>query len=175
MTREEYRRNRLISSFISMNLPISINDDMLLQFQYQVEKSIPSFVEPYPWIGKLWCKISKSCCQVGIISNGDSHLQRSKLEKLRLNLSTAAVYISSEISLSKPSPDIFTYAANQTNAKYYYYCGDSLEFDIFPAVQAGWTGIWWNPERRKFTGSDSRIQICQTPEKLMNTFMKYIE
>ncbi|WNB93542.1 HAD family hydrolase [Bacillus sp. NEB1478] len=175
ITKEEYRRNRLIASFIALNLPISFKEDALLRYQSLVEESIPAFVEPYPWIGKIWNRLNESCSHVGVISNGGSKLQREKLKKLRLNLSTATIYISSEISLAKPSAEVFTYAASKCSAKNYYYCGDSYEFDILPAVQAGWTGIWWNPEKRKGHIMDKNIQICHTSENLWNTFMKYIE
>jgi putative hydrolase of the HAD superfamily len=175
LTKEQYRRNRLESSFSSLNISISINDFQMKQFQLLVEENIPSSIKPFPWISKILNLVSHSGNELGVISNGSSKLQREKLRKLGLRFLDENIYISSELSFAKPSPEIFEYVACRGRSRQYIYCGDSFEFDIKPAVQAGWKGIWWNPEYRFFPVIEQGIEVCHSENDLLTSIKKYIE
>jgi HAD superfamily hydrolase (TIGR01549 family) len=174
LTREEYQRNRLVSSLLSLNIR-SVDIKRIDYFRKLCEEKIPSFVIPYPWIKEIINLIQMRGCVVGIISNGGSELQRKKLSMLGLSFSDNHIFISSELSFAKPSIELFQFVKSRTQAANFYYVGDSFSFDIHPAVKAGWTGIWWNPLKLIQAQTNSNIYNCSSANELRSVIRKCIE
>ncbi|MCM3730688.1 HAD family hydrolase [Fictibacillus nanhaiensis] len=174
LTRQEYQTKRLFSSLILMKIQ-SFDNVLVSNYQKQCEEKIPSFVKPFPWIKGIVESLYKNGHDVGIISNGGSTLQRKKLKMLGIPFPHERIYISSEISLAKPNTDIFKYVQRRCSSSAFYYIGDSLSFDIKPAVMAGWTGIWWNPTKHMPPSIGGNIYSCSSSEELRNVLMKCIE
>lgn len=173
LTREEYQRNRLVSSLISLNIQ-SVDIKRIDYFRKLCEEKIPSFVIPYPWIKEIIDLIQRQGCVAGIISNGAYELQRKKLSMLGLSFSDN-IFISSELSCAKPSIEIFEYVKSRIHAAHFYYVGDSYSFDIHPAVKAGWTGIWWNPLKLTQAQTSTHIFNCHSANGLRSVIRKCIE
>jgi HAD superfamily hydrolase (TIGR01549 family) len=174
LTRKEYQRNRLVSSLISLNMK-TFDIIHLDHYQKLCEEKIPTFVKPFPWAKEIIDSIYKAGYEAGIISNGGSELQRKKLSMLGLSFSENNIYISSELPFAKPSPLIFEYVKNRCNSAQLYYIGDSFNFDIIPAVTAGWSGIWWNPDKKTLAKTNPLIYNCCSVNELKKVLKKYIE
>jgi putative hydrolase of the HAD superfamily len=83
---------------------------------------------------------------LGIISNGDSQLQRRKLRALGILQRFQVVMISGDIGIAKPDARIFQAASQMGGVPPAQCCliGDKLEVDAEAATQAGLVGIWLN-------------------------------
>ena len=87
---------------------------------------------------------------IGVISNGDSRQQRSKLTKTGIADRFACVLISEECGFAKPSREIFLRACEiagepPANA---VYVGDRYEVDAEGARAAGLAGVWLDRRAR---------------------------
>ncbi len=173
MSRQEYQKKRLISSFKALGLK-SLCDVQVQQYQIIFEKSVPDEVEPFIWIKDIFQRLNQLGITIGIISNGDSVIQRNKINNLKLHIPEKYIYISSEINVAKPNPNIFNLVKDCTNADVYYYVGDAYELDIVPAVKAGWTAIWWNPLKHPAANSCSMFN-CTTSSELIEVIRRCIE
>lgn len=92
--------------------------------------------------------------RLGMITNGDSGLQNTKIDLLRLRGHFDDIVISGEVSLRKPAPDIYRLALERIGAQpeEALFIGDHPVNDIWGAGKAGIRGIWlrrqhpWDPE-----------------------------
>jgi FMN phosphatase YigB (HAD superfamily) len=174
ISREHYQRKRLVSSLLSCQIH-TFSEGQLFQFHKLFQERIPFYVKPFEWTKMMVDMIRLNGSECGIITNGFSELQRKKINKLDLGFSEESIYISSEMKYTKPDPAIFTFVARNCRSREFLYVGDSFDFDMIPAVRAGWTGLWWNPERRPFPQEDERIISCHSAESLIELIKKYIE
>lgn len=93
--------------------------------------------EPFEDVSSL----NKNYPSIGIISNWDSTLV-AHLDKV--NLHTDLVIGSANFGVAKPNPEIFEHAISKSGVNDnsdLVFVGDSLELDIFPAVQLGISAI----------------------------------
>lgn len=81
-------------------------------------------------------------CQTGILTNGDWHMQRRKLEEHGLDNLVDTIIISNEVGSRKPERDIFEEAKKRFPAEVFVYIGDTFEEDIVPAQEAGFTTVY---------------------------------
>ncbi|MFG6494187.1 HAD family hydrolase [Fictibacillus sp. UD] len=174
ISRQDYQRVRLLSSFEAIGLK-SFCDAQIQYYQKVFEKSVPSEVEPFEWIKEIFQRLDQLGILIGIISNGDSIIQREKIKNLKLHIPEMNIYISSEINVAKPNPDIFHFVKNCTNAEVYHYVGDAFDLDIVPAVQAGWNAIWWNPLKQPAAVNPSSIYNCTSSSDLIEVIKRCIE
>ena len=95
---------------------------------------------------------------VGVLTNGFSEQQRSKLEKLPEIAERAAfVVISEEVGVMKPDPALFDHVLEVASgalgtgleARDVLYVGDSYHSDVLGGTGAGWPVAWLHgdPER----------------------------
>lgn len=87
--------------------------------------------------------------QVGLITNGPAETQRAKIELLGLDRHVDFFVISGEYGIAKPEPAIFAEALRLAGraAHEAIYVGDSPEFDIVGARNAGIRSVWVNRAR----------------------------
>lgn len=112
--------------------------------RYQAEaKNITLFKEIREQLQLL-----KDHYELGVITNGESHTQNQKVERLDLNqwIKQPNMVISDEVGLRKPDPRIFTYFNRLLNlqANEVVYIGDNFEKDMVGAKKAGWHAFWFN-------------------------------
>ena len=77
--------------------------------------------------------------KLGIISDGDSHQQRDKLKKFRIERYFDSIVISDDISSTKPTKKIFTECLNRLNTESdkAMYIGDDYKKDFKGAIRRG--------------------------------------
>jgi len=95
---------------------------------------------------------------LGIITNGPSAMQRTKLATLELTERFRVIIIDTEFGHPKPDPRIFEYAANAMGLpkEELLFVGNSLEADIVGAVNSGWTCVWLNADDTPLSPGDTR-------------------
>ena len=82
-----------------------------------------------------------------IISNGFKETTLTKMELSNLNPYFENVIISEDVGVNKPNPRIFEYALERAKAKKEesIMIGDSIEADIYGALNFGMEAIFFNP------------------------------
>ncbi|TCT19668.1 putative hydrolase of the HAD superfamily [Melghiribacillus thermohalophilus] len=82
--------------------------------------------------------------KLGIVSNGESDVQRSKLKGAKIDHFFSAVVISGDLNISKPDPAIFQECLGQlrTRPERAIYVGDHPQKDVGGAVKSGMYGVF---------------------------------
>jgi putative hydrolase of the HAD superfamily len=85
-----------------------------------------------------------SVLPLGLVTNGDSAMQREKVTSLALDQMLDVVLVSSEVGLPKPEPEIFLRAAAHLGVPpaRCLMVGDRLDRDISGALAAGMQAAW---------------------------------
>ena len=86
-----------------------------------------------------------------IISNGFKETTLTKMNLSGLNPYFDNVIISEDVGVNKPNPEIFEYALDKAKAAKgeSIMIGDSLEADIYGALNFGMEAIFFNPTKKK--------------------------
>jgi putative hydrolase of the HAD superfamily len=84
--------------------------------------------------------------KTGIITNGITAFQRTKIKNLHLEDRVDVILISEEIGYQKPDPTIFSLAANTLGVlnSECIFIGDHLEHDVLGSTAAGMKGILYD-------------------------------
>ena len=84
-----------------------------------------------------------------IVSNGDGHQQRKKIEYTGLQKYFSEIIISSEVGASKPDKEIFKIACKKINIEpeNCIIVGDKYKVDIEGCINIGMRGIWINRKK----------------------------
>lgn len=80
--------------------------------------------------------------QLGILTNGSGDIQRTKLERHGIDPFFDPILISGELDTMKPKDEMFQLANKGMDAERYVYIADQLSFDIVPAQENGFIGVW---------------------------------
>lgn len=120
-------------------------------------KEIPLFyerqlIEHSCWIEgaqELLEKLLAAHVKIGFISNGITHMQRGKYDKLGLGKYSDVLVISGEVGVPKPEPKIFHHAMKLLGAKVKetLMVGDSLTSDGQGAFGVEMDFYWYNPHK----------------------------
>ncbi len=139
MTFSQQRRERLNEIFkdrMSQEKVIVAFEEYLAAYQgnWQLYPDVVPLLERYKDTPK------------GIISNGDSDLQRQKLEKTGIAHYFEVIVVSDDIGIFKPDPAIFAHAVKRAGKQpsQCWYVGDKVDIDAKAAMDAGLTGVWVN-------------------------------
>ncbi len=84
--------------------------------------------------------------RLGLITNGPSEHQRSRIGPLGLDRYFESIAVSGELGVRKPDPAIFQHVLREmaVEASTAVYIGDSLEADVAGAHAAGIAAVWIN-------------------------------
>ena len=98
----------------------------------------------FPGCMDLLIDLRRASVRLGMITNGDSEMQRSKIDAIKVAPLMDVIVISSEVGLCKPDPRIFALALEQlrcapSNA---WFVGDHPTHDIQGAAAAGLKPFW---------------------------------
>lgn len=85
-----------------------------------------------------------------IITNGFKEVQHIKLSNSGLTPYFDLILCSEEVGMNKPNREIFQYAQAQTDCKTQHaiMIGDDMKADVVGALNAGWSAIHFDPERK---------------------------
>lgn len=83
---------------------------------------------------------------VGLVTNGPTTIQRTKIEMFQLEAHFPVIVVSEEVGHWKPDPRIFAIALEQTghDPAEAVYVGDSAQHDVPGARAAGMRAVWVN-------------------------------
>lgn len=117
------------------------NIQELLEFW---NSEFPICAEPMPDLYRTLDYFREKNVKMGIVTNGGSLFQHTKIEKLDLGKYMKSIIISEEISMRKPDKRIFLYALSQLESEgnSTIFVGDSPSLDIKGAIDAGLVSVW---------------------------------
>lgn len=96
----------------------------------------------YPTVNQLLEELMNLNINLGLITNGPAS-QNEKIKQLGLKKYFGKnILISSECGSAKPDVQIFKKMEDQLGIGKYLYVGDSYEFDVLGAINAGWDCAW---------------------------------
>lgn len=108
--------------------------------------------------------------KLGIITNGLTDVQATRIRKSVIAEYFATIVISEEAKVAKPDARIFDLALNNmhhTDKKTVLYVGDSLSSDIQGGINAGIDTCWMNQEKSE---NLSKIHATYTIQELSELF-----
>lgn len=167
---EDMQSYRIIKAFEMFDIQITQEQATKFQNDYQNFQKNIGLLED---IRKTLDYCKEQNVVLGIISNGPSEHQRSKIKQLNLErwVPKQNIFISDELKIAKPDVRIFKYVQNNLNIlpESTYYIGDSYENDMIGAKKAGWKAIWSN--RRNHYQTDTSWKpdyVIQKDQSLLN-------
>lgn len=88
----------------------------------------------------------KDSYKLAIVTNGDSELQRKKIDNIGVKKYFSEIIISSEVGVSKPDKEIFRIACKRLKVEpeECVMIGDKFKVDIKGAIRSGMKAIWIN-------------------------------
>lgn len=104
-------------------------------------------LQPLPGVQETLEKLQPHF-QLGIITNGPSHIQREKLAQAGLTAYFTVVIADADFGTPKPDPQLFAYAAQQLelSPSELLFVGDSPGADVAGANTAGWISVYLGTE-----------------------------
>lgn len=114
----------------------------------------PKCAEPMEGLYDLLDYLRSKNVKMAIVTNGTSHMQNTKIDKLKIREYMSAIIISEEVGMRKPDPEMFLCALSVMNAssKTALCVGDNPLIDVIGSMNAGLTAVWfscgamWNME-----------------------------
>jgi putative hydrolase of the HAD superfamily len=163
---EDVKQDPYIKAFESIKREHNLNFNSEKVAKRYVKIEIES-TEIHSGVKSLLSKLSENH-KIGILTNGDSRVQKMKVEEHNLRQFVDEVLISNELGCRKPEKEIFEIAKNRLRSENYIYVGDTFDEDIRPARKTGFKTIYINGERE----SDLEAQNTRKLIEIMNLMMK---
>ncbi|AOW18742.1 noncanonical pyrimidine nucleotidase, YjjG family [Polaribacter vadi] len=143
VSKKELRYGRLKKAFDSINYTIS--DDLIDTIAIEYIEYLSDFNHLFEGTFEILDYL-KDKYQLHIITNGFEEVQYKKMKSSKLLPYFDAIITSESVGVKKPNPKVFHHAlkvanANQENS---IMIGDSLEADIFGAINIGMPAIYCN-------------------------------
>jgi putative hydrolase of the HAD superfamily len=150
LTLEELRIQRIVLALREFDIYIENEEAYDFQSHYQ---SCLTNLQLFSEVPELLQTFKSMGLQIGIITNGPIKHQYSKITSLGLikYIPRNLIFISDEVGVAKPNPEIFHHVAQKINIRpsELIYIGDSWINDVVAPAKAGWHSIWYNHRNRK--------------------------
>jgi len=121
---EQYEKGLLSQSVLrSLRFQVTFEDfgiddaPLAAQFGARYLEIMPNFTALMPHVKEVLEALAAKSCFMGIISNGFKQVQYTKLEQSGIRHYFQRVFISEELGIHKPHPEIFRAAVTAFNAK----------------------------------------------------------
>ena len=131
--------------------------------------NFPRLALPMPGMLETLEILKSRGLKLGIITNGHSFQQQSKIDALEIRGFFEVVLVSAELNIKKPDARIYQVALEKlgVSANQTWMVGDHVVNDVLGARDAGMTGIWLRHEARVWDSPEPRgLEICNLPELL---------
>ena len=176
MTMDEYHIYRIQEA--AKDLGVFLTDEQALNMQKEYKKNQQKLQMSDITINIL--KLArKNNVRLGIITNGPSEHQWSKIEALGVErwIDKDNIIVSGDYSINKPDVRIFEIMQEklQLPNDFLYYIGDSIENDIVGANNAGWKSIWINRYKQKSSKEVDIYKIAENNNELFEIIEKIFE
>jgi putative hydrolase of the HAD superfamily len=104
----------------------------------------------FPGVGEMLGGLVAAGHTLGLITNGDSHGQRRKIERFDLAKHFAYIGIEGEAGVGKPHPEAYRRALRAVGCAPgdAWMVGDNLDWDVIGAQQLGLRVVWIDRRRR---------------------------
>ena len=176
MTMDEYHIYRIQEA--AKDLGVFLTDEQALSMQREYKKNQQKLQMSNTTIGILEL-VKENAVKLGIITNGPSEHQWSKIEALGVErwIDKDNIIVSGDYSINKPDVRIFEIMQEklQLPNDFLYYIGDSIENDIVGANNAGWKSIWINRYKQKLPKEVDIYKIVENNNELFEIIEKIFE
>jgi putative hydrolase of the HAD superfamily len=142
ITREELRETRFKRTFLQLGL----HPHLPLSFENDYVKLCPTKINLFPQAHETLAYL-QSKYTLHLISNGFKESSEMKIEKTGIGRYFTHIIISENVGVNKPDKAIFEHALNLAGAakEESLMIGDSLEADVYGAINFGMDAIYFNP------------------------------
>ena len=153
---EQYERGELSQSVLrTLRFDVTFRDfgindpELAATFGSAYLDDMPNRTALMPYVKEVLAYLYQKDCLMGIISNGFKQVQYKKLERSGIRDYFSRVFISEEIGIHKPNPEIFRAAITAFNAKKSdcLMVGDDFAKDIEGAQIFGIDQFYYNYHR----------------------------
>jgi len=119
-------------------------EDVALRLADNYSDERERLVQPFPRALETLVELRRRGVELALLTNGEARIQRSKIERFDLARHFKYVLIEGEFGIGKPDHGVFAHAlrALGREPQEAWMIGDSLTFDIAPAVELGIEAIW---------------------------------
>ena len=157
ITKEELRFGRLKDTFDALG--IEVLDELIDFISHEYIRVLPSNNHLFDGVIELLNYLQKKY-QLHIITNGFEEVQQLKLMNSGLQKYFKHVITSESVGVKKPNPKVFYYSLvlAKTTADKSVMIGDSLEADIYGALDCGMKGIYFN-SNGKLSANESYLTV----------------
>jgi 5'-nucleotidase len=172
LTKKEYRRLRFLAAMHYFHIKVS--EKAADEFHAYFGETVGRFATALPGVVSLLERLQSFAIPLGIITNGESGIQRAKIAYagLRRFFPDDAVIISEEVGCEKPDAAIFHCAQRRLAAgKQPVYIGDSWELDVMGALHAGWQAIYFQQRQPVFAVLSPSVVTCHSVEQLASILL----
>lgn len=131
--------------------------------------TFPRFVLPMSGMLETLQRLKSRGFKLGIITNGHSFQQQTKIDVLKIRGLFDTILVSAEVNLRKPDAGIYQLALEklQLEAKDVWMVGDHVLNDVLGARSAGLTGVWLRHEARVWDSNEpNHLEIQHLPQLL---------
>jgi N-acylneuraminate-9-phosphatase len=162
----EFRRCLTVAALerIGVAVDASLVDRLMATYEAAETEALKAFPEAKETLTQL-----RPHFQLGVITNGPSTLQRSKIAALALDGFFDVIIVDTEFGHPKPDPRIFAHAARHLSLapESLLFVGNSLAYDITGARCAGWISVWMNPYYQPLPSHFQRAN-ASTPDYIIH-------
>jgi len=129
----------------------------------------PSHPIPMPGMIHTLRQLKSIGFKLGVVSNGKSELQRTKLTALGIVSLLDCIVISGDIGVKKPSSEIFKHALDQLACEPQdaIFVGDHPQNDYIASLNVGMTPIWFSGFREWPDGTEPPSQVVDSLELVL--------
>jgi putative hydrolase of the HAD superfamily len=132
-------------------------------------KTFPRFALPMPGMLETLQTLQSRGFKLGIITNGHSFQQQTKIDALEIRGFFDVVLVSAEVSIKKPDARIYQLALEKLKLEpsHALMVGDHVINDVLGARDAGLTGMWLRHGASVWDSSEPpSLEIQSLPELL---------
>lgn len=145
---DKARRLMMKDVFVEMNLDESYNSDFLADLYSEIRiKKMFLYDDAHEILHKIKCKGFKTA----LMTNGDSKLQRYKIERFQLEKYFDHIFIEEEVGFGKPEKRAFLNVLSKfsISPEEAIILGDNLKWEVEIPQSMGITSIWVNQKNMK--------------------------
>ena len=163
-TKKVVAKALLAIGLIDPEVGVRLADDYRLQRD--------KFVELFPGAVETLSRLGANGVKLGLVTNGDDVGQRKKIERFKLEPYFDSILIEGEFGLGKPAHRVFLHSLEKLETKCddAWMVGDSLHYDIAPALELGLIGIWVDRQNDGLPNSSA-----VRPDRIVNTISELVE
>jgi putative hydrolase of the HAD superfamily len=137
------RRQIVRHAFRELELDEAVAEQVADEFTEERDRR-GHLVLPFPGALATIEHLRQRGVQLALVTNGEARSQRAKIERFDLARHFDCIVIEGELGAGKPDPAVFLHALSVLRREPHdaWMVGDSLVFDIAPALKLGIFSVW---------------------------------